>query len=334
MQLLEHEGMALFRKYRIPTPFGLLAESVDEIIQFYETNGPTVIKAQAPVGGRGKAGLVKVAKNKKDAQKYAKEILGSTLHGMPIKQVWLSTPIETYEEFYLALTFEEKPIVLFGPGGVDAESYRMKKYEFDEENLPDTPFPQEILKQLWILFKQEDATLAEINPLVRTPHGYYAFDSKIIIDDYALFRHTYEPSIHVGDETEREAVKAGLKYVALDGNIGVIANGAGLTMHTLDSLGDLKPANFLDLEGGADQAKVKKALEIVFSNPKVEKVLVNIFAGLTDVEEVVKGILQAKSDIPLFVRISGREEEKALKMLRNAGITAEKDLQKLVEAMK
>ncbi len=334
MQLLEHEGMALFRKYRIPTPFGLLAESVEEVVQFYEANGPIVIKAQIPFGGRGKAGLVKIAKNKREAQKYAKEILGSTLQGVPVKQVWVSPPIKIKEEFYVGITFEDTPVILLGPGGEDVESYRLKKYEFDEENLPKTSFPQEILKQLSTLFKHEDAMLAEINPLVRTAEGYFALDSKIIIDDYALSKHDFTPSVLSADKAEQEALEAGLQYVALGGNIGVMANGAGLTMHTLKCLGKLKPANFLDVGGGADHKKIAKGLKIMASNPKIKKILINIFGGITKCDEVAKGIIEAKCPLPLFIRLTGTNEEKAIKMLQDAGIHAERDLQKVLEAMK
>lgn len=333
MQLLEYEGMALFRKYRIPTPFGLLADSVEAVVQFYESNGPTIIKAQVPFGGRGHAGLVKIARNKREAQKFAKEILGSMYKGTVVRQVWVSIPLEAEKEYYLAITFEDRPVVIFGPGGVDVKPYLIKKYEINGE-LPEMPFPQEIVEQLWTLFQREDATLAEINPLVKTKDGYFALDSKIIIDDYALFRHAVEPSVHVAGKAEQEAIEAGLQYVALDGNIGVMANGAGLTMHTLDCLGDLKPANFLDIGGGASPEKVAKALRILDSNPQVERILISIFAGITKCDEVAKGIIDARCTKPLFIRLAGTNDEQGTKLLRRAGLDAYPGLQQALEAMR
>lgn len=362
MKLHEYQSKNIFSKYGIPIPKGRVAATAQEAKQIAEElGGRIVIKSQVLVGGRGKAGGVKLANNPAEAQQLAEQILALEIKGLPVRKVLVDEASAIDQEIYFAITNDraaKKPVMIASAaGGIDIEEVAAKEPEkiikihidpllgLREYQARDvavgTDLPREYWKDftkiamaLWNVYKETDATLAEINPLVITKEKkLIALDGKMMIDDNALFRQPELAEMRDTDEevpAEIEARKYGLSYIKLDGNIGCMVNGAGLAMTSMDviKLFGGEPANFLDVGGGADAKKVAAAMRIILTDKNVEAVLFNIFGGITRCDEVAKGILVAmdevKPKVPMVVRLVGTNAEEGRKLLENANmITAE-----------
>ncbi len=362
MKLHEYQSKLIFNKYNVPIPKGQVAATASEARQIAEElGGRVVIKAQVLVGGRGNAGGIKVAKNSEEAEAYASQILAMEIKGLPVRKVLVDEAAAIDQEIYLGVTNDRtarKPVVMASAaGGVDIEEVaaatpeKIIKYHIDpllglrdyqardiagSIDLPRDNWREfgEICKGLWRAYTENDATLAEINPLVITKEKrLMALDGKMLIDDNALFRHTDLAEMRDVDEeapSETEARKYGLSFIKLDGNIGCMVNGAGLAMTSMDviKLFGGEPANFLDIGGGAGADKVTAAMRIILADPSVKAVLYNIFGGITRCDEVAKGILAAmkevKPKVPMIVRLVGTNAEEGRALLAKANmITAE-----------
>jgi len=362
MKLHEYQSKTIFAKYGIPIPKGRVAATADEAKQIAEElGGRVVIKSQVLVGGRGKAGGVKVAKDADEAQELAQQILQMTIKGLPVRKVLVDEAAAIATEIYFAITNDraaKKPVMIASAaGGVDIEEVaattpeKIIKVHIDpllglrdyqaRDIAASIDLPRELWRDfakiasaLWQVYKETDAELAEINPLVITKDNkLVALDGKMLIDDSSLFRHADLAEIRDVDEeapAETEARRYGLSFIKLDGNIGCMVNGAGLAMTSMDivKLFGGEPANFLDIGGGAGADKVAAAMRIILSDPAVKAVLFNIFGGITRCDEVAKGILVAmdevKPKVPMVVRLVGTNAEEGRKLLENAKmITAE-----------
>jgi succinyl-CoA synthetase beta subunit len=362
MKLHEYQSKTIFAKYGIPIPKGRVAATADEAKQIAEElGGRVVIKAQVLVGGRGKAGGVKVAKNADEAAELAQQILTMTIKGLPVRKVLVDEAAAIAHEIYFSITNDRaarKPVMIASAaGGVDIEEVAAKtpekiiKIHIDpllglrdyqsRDIAASIDLPRELWRDfsriaagLWQAYKDNDAELAEINPLVITKDNkLIALDGKMLIDDNALFRHPDLAEIRDIDEeapAETEARRHGLSFIKLDGNIGCMVNGAGLAMTSMDivKLFGGEPANFLDIGGGAGAEKVAAAMRIILADPNVKAVLFNIFGGITRCDEVARGILTAmeevKPKVPMVVRLVGTNAEEGRKLLENANmITAE-----------
>ena len=362
MKLHEYQSKTIFSKYGIPIPKGRVAATAQEAKQIAEELGSrVVIKAQVLVGGRGKAGGVKLAKDPAEAAQLAAQILGMEIKGLPVRKVLVDEASAIDQEIYFSITNDraaKKPVMIASAaGGIDIEEVaandpdKIVKSHIDpllglrEYQARDVAvamdLPRENVKDfvkiamgLWEVFKATDATLAEINPLVITKDKkMVALDGKMLIDDSALFRQPDLNEMRDTDEeapAETEARKYGLSFIKLDGNIGCMVNGAGLAMTSMDviKLFGGEPANFLDIGGGAGADKVAAAMRIILTDPNVKAVLFNIFGGITRCDEVAKGILVAmdevKPKVPMVVRLVGTNAEEGRKLLENANmITAE-----------
>ncbi|MCX7871323.1 MAG: ADP-forming succinate--CoA ligase subunit beta [bacterium] len=351
MNLYEYQGKKLFEKYQIPTTKGILIDKnlENDYISLNELNinFPVVLKSQVKVGGRGKAGGIKVANNKDEFMKYIKQLFNLTIKGVKVNKILIDEYVPIEKEFYLSFIIDRSKnqvVFIFSPlGGIDIEEVaekqpdKISKLFFDYE-LFDFQIRDAILKvynekidvvkqienialKLFNLFKENDCILAEINPLVLTKDGrVFALDSKIIIDDNSEVVDQYEEEDEDISVIEREAKVRNLAYVELDGDIGIIGNGAGLVMTTMDLVGlyNGKPANFLDVGGGAKAEKVKESIHLVLKNPKIKALFINIFGGITRCDEVAKGIIQAFQEqsysIPVVIRLEGtnKQEGKAI----------------------
>ena len=362
MKLHEYQSKAIFAKYGIPIPKGTVAENAEAARQVAAQIGKkVVIKSQVLVGGRGKAGGIKVAATPNDAEKLADQILEMTIKGLPVRKVLVDEAINIAREIYLGVVVDRstRRATMMGSatGGVEIEevarvtpekiirvaidpAFGLQEYQardlafaigIDKSNVREFTT---IATGLYRAFVDVDASLAEINPLVVTGEGkLIAADGKIVLDDNALYRHLDLEQLRDVDEEsseEQQARKAGLSYVKLDGNIGCMVNGAGLAMATMDVIKFYcgEPANFLDIGGGAKAEKVKVALEIILSDPNVKAVLFNIFGGITRGDEVARGIVEGlkgvKTNVPMVARIVGTNAEEGRKILANANmITAE-----------
>lgn len=362
MKLHEYQSKAIFANYGIPIPRGRVAENTAEARAIAEElGGRVVVKSQVLVGGRGKAGGIRLAKTAEEAETVAAQLLGMTIKGLAVRRVLVDEAANIETEIYLGITNDRaarKPVIMASAaGGVDIEEIARQSPEkifkvhvdpllgLREYQARDIAacidIPREywksfiaITRGLWWAYCETDATLAEINPLVITAnHQLIALDGKMVIDDNALFRRPAIASLRDVDEdteAEVEARKHGLAYIQLEGQIGCMVNGAGLAMATMDmiKLQGGEPANFLDIGGGAGADKVAAAFRIILSDPKVRAVLINIFGGITRCDEVARGILMAmtdvKSTIPMVVRLAGTNAEEGRNLLRNAQmITAE-----------
>lgn len=362
MKLHEYQSKNIFSKYGIPIPKGRVATTAQEAKQIAEElGGRVVVKSQVLVGGRGKAGGVKLAKNPAETEQLAEQILALEIKGLPVRKVLIDEASAIDQEIYFAITNDraaKKPVMIASAaGGIDIEEVAAKEPEkiikihidpllgLREYQARDVAvgidLPREYWKDftkiamaLWNVYKETDATLAEINPLVITKEKkLLALDGKMMIDDNALFRQPELAEMRDTDEevpAEIEARKYGLSYIKLDGNIGCMVNGAGLAMTSMDviKLFGGEPANFLDVGGGADAKKVAAAMRIILTDKNVEAVLFNIFGGITRCDEVAKGILVAmdevKPKVPMVVRLVGTNAEEGRKLLENANmITAE-----------
>lgn len=362
MKLHEYQSKTIFSKYGIPIPKGRVAATADEAKQIAEElGGRAVIKAQVLVGGRGKAGGVKVARTADEAAELAQQILTMTIKGLPVRKVLVDEAAAIEHEIYFSITNDraaKKPVMIASAaGGVDIEEVaattpeKIIKVHIDpllglrdyqsRDIAASIDLPRELWRDfskiasgLWQAYKETDAELAEINPLVITKDNkLVALDGKMLIDDNSLFRHADLAEIRDVDAeapAETEARRYGLSFIKLDGNIGCMVNGAGLAMTSMDivKLFGGEPANFLDIGGGAKADKVAAAMRIILSDPNVKAILFNIFGGITRCDEVAKGILVAmdevKPKVPMVVRLVGTNAEEGRKLLENANmITAE-----------
>ena len=353
MDLYEYQGKELLRQFGIETLEGTVAASPEEARAAAERFGGTVaIKAQVLTGGRGKAGGIKVVHDPEEAEEAARQILGMDIKGHTVRQVLVEAGAEIKNEMYLSLLVdraEKKPLILFSTeGGVDIEEvaetnpgsivriyidpllgllpYQVRELTFDAGLEGDVAKGVgKTLSNLYKAFTESDASLVEINPLVSTKDGrVLALDSKVTIDNSSLYRHSDIADLHdveAADPEEQRAQEAGLQYVKLDGDVGILGNGAGLVMSTLDVVAQAggEPANFLDVGGGADAEKTSEALDIVTSNKEVKSVLFNIFGGITRGDEVARGLLGAleRSEItlPIVVRLDGTNAEEGRQIL-------------------
>lgn len=358
MKFLEYQVKERFRAAGIPVPDGRVARTPDEAALAAGSLGPVAVKAQVPVGGRGKAGGIKLARTPVDAKRAAQEILGMSIKGFVVKEVLCETAQEITGEVYLGLTLDrdarQPVLILSAQGGMEIEEVAEHQPEAIARLYPDPwkgPLAFEVrelifraglgplhaqlsplVTRLYALARQLDATTLEINPLALTRDGgLVAADGKLEVDDNATFRHkdlqgADDPT---DDPLEIEARRRKLTYVKLDGFIGVIGNGAGLVMNTLDLVQREggRAANFLDIGGGAKAEVVHNALELLTMDPRVKGILVNIFGGITRGDEVARGIIDASRDLnlqlPLVVRMTGTREEEGRRMLQEAGITPE-----------
>jgi succinyl-CoA synthetase beta subunit len=362
MKLHEYQSKMIFSKFGIPIPKGRVATTAAEAKAIAEElGGRVVVKSQVLVGGRGKAGGVKLAKNADEAEQLAGQILGMEIKGLPVRKVLVDEAAGIDSEIYFSITNDRayrKPVMIASAaGGVEIEEVAAKtpekitKVHIDPllglrdyqalDIAASIDLPRDLWKDfgriaagLWQVYVQNDATLAEINPLVITKdHKLVALDGKMLIDDSALYRHPDLAEMRDLDAeapAETEARKYGLTYIKLDGNIGCMVNGAGLAMTTMDIVklfgGD--PANFLDIGGGANADKVAAAMRIILSDTSVRTILLNIFGGITRCDEVAHGILEATRQVkpraPMVVRLVGTNAAEGRQILADASmITAE-----------
>jgi succinyl-CoA synthetase beta subunit len=357
VDLYEYQGKQLFGRFGIPVSEGRLAESPEQARSAAEElGGPVVVKAQVLTGGRGKAGGIKLAADPMEAEARAREILGLDIRGHVVRRLWVERASEIAKEYYLSVTFdrgEKKPLfMLTTEGGVDIEEVAettpealarlhvdpLVGYEpYQGRWLTFTagitdPGEQSqvvaIVEKLYRAFVECDAMLCEVNPLIVTPEGEVrALDSKFSVDDNALFRHPEIAEMRdpeAGDRQEALAREKGVTYVKLDGEVGILGNGAGLVMSTLDVIAQVggRPANFCDLGGGGDAEGVVDALEVITSDGQVRSILFNIFGGITRCDEVARGILVAldrmQIERPIVVRLDGTNAEEARRLLGEA----------------
>jgi len=362
MKLHEYQSKFVFSKYGIPIPRGRVANSAHEARQIAEElGGRVVIKSQVLVGGRGKAGGIRLAKSPKEAEDLATLLLGMDIKGLAVQKILVDEAVGIAKEIYLGITNDRaarRPVMMASSaGGVDIEEVaaqtpeKIIKIHIDpllglrEYQARDMAVSMDLPRQfwrafgeitngLWQAYQENDATLAEINPLVITSdQRLVALDGKMVLDDNALFRHSdlnEMRDLGAEDPLEVEARKYALSYINLDGNVGCMVNGAGLAMATMDiiKLCGGEPANFLDIGGGASAEKVAAALRIILADPKVKAVLFNIFGGITRCDEVARGVLSAlsevKTNVPMVARLVGTNSEEGLRLLANANmVTAE-----------
>ncbi len=342
MKLLEYEAKQIFAKEGIQVPKGILVNRHEEIlIPADALAGKVVVKAQVDIGGRGKAGGVLMADHE-TVIATARQLLDATIKGLPVQRVLIEERLDIQHEYYVSITIDrvkKQPVILFAEtGGVDIEETAHEKKGAVRSVsfcplLTDVPgfllrelcgdAPPEIQKtvnRLYRVFCHKDALLAEINPLVTTPGGVYAADAKLIIDDNSLTRQGIAVNRDLTGR-EREAEKHGFSFVELDGSIGVIGNGAGLTMATLDLIEYYGggAADFLDVGGGADSERVMHAVRLVAGVPKVKVIVVNLLGGITRCDEVARGIIEAGVCVPVIVRIAGTNAEEGRKLLSEKG---------------
>ena len=353
MDLYEYQGKELLRHYDLETLPGVVAGTPEEAGRAAETLGGTVaIKAQVLTGGRGKAGGIKVVSGPREAEEVAGKILGMDIRGHTVRRVYVEGGAEIDREFYLSITVDrsaKQPLILFSTeGGVDIEEVAETKPEAIVRLHVDPlvgllPYQvREIvfaaglegdaargvgrtLTHLYEAFKGLDASLVEINPLVLTKDGrVLTLDAKVTVDNSSLYRHQDIAGLHdveAADPHEQRALEVGLQYVKLDGDIGILGNGAGLVMSTLDVVAQAggEPANFCDVGGGADAEEISIALDIVTSNEQVRSVLFNIFGGITRGDEVARGLLAAIErtgiTLPIVVRLDGTNAEEGRRIL-------------------
>ncbi len=369
MNIHEYQAKEIFRKYGIPIPPGEVATTPEEAEAIARKFGSTVVvKAQVHAGGRGKAGGVKLAKNPAEAGKVAAQILKLTIKGLPVQKVLVTPAADIASEAYVGIIVDrasKRAVFMASPaGGIDIEEvaaktpdkilrhaidprYGLQMFEamqlafFLYSDMKQVRPAAKILLQLYKAFSENGGSLAEINPLVTTPAGdVVALDAKMVIDDNELDR---RPDIAaMRDESaenpsEVEARKANLTFIKLEGNVGCVVNGAGLAMATMDLVKYYggEPANFLDIGGSSNPEKVVAALRIITSDPSVKAILFNIFGGITRTDDVANGIVtaikQSPLKVPLVIRLTGTNEEIALKILKENGLSAMTDMDEAVK---
>jgi succinyl-CoA synthetase beta subunit len=357
VDLYEHQGKELFARFGIPTGEGRVAHTPDEARAGAEAlgGGRVVVKAQVLAGGRGKAGGVKVADGPADAEEKARGILGLDIKGHVTRRVWVEKAISIDREYYFSITFDrgaKAPLFMLSTmGGMDIEAVAVDHPDklarlhldpaiglepfFVRRLLYAAGVPKDehkgvgdVIAKAFAMYQDTDAMLVEVNPLVITAEGaVVAADAKVTIDDNALFRHPDIADMRdtaAADPQEQMARERQVTYVKLDGTIGILGNGAGLVMSTLDVVDQVggTPANFLDVGGGADADKIVTALEVILSDPKVKAILFNIFGGITRCDEVAKGILAALErldiEVPIVVRLDGTNDVEGRQLLADA----------------
>jgi len=358
MDLFEYQGKQYFARYGIPVSAGDVATTVDDAVAIAERIGyPVVVKAQVQVGGRGKAGGIKLASDAAEARVHAGNILGMDIKGHVVRRVWVERASDIAEEYYASFTLDRAAkrhlLMLSAQGGVDIEEVAAKdpgaivrlhvnpieglteaaaRAAAAEARIPERAQAgvASILVQLYECFTAGDCDLAEINPLILKPTGeVHALDAKVSLDANASFRHPewdeFAATVEL-DDRERLAREKNLQYIGLDGTVGIIANGAGLAMSTLDVVNQVggSAANFLDIGGGANAEVMAGALEVINSDQKVRSILINIFGGITRGEEVAKGIVEAVSRVslraPIVIRLDGTNADEGRRILAEAGI--------------
>ena len=358
MDLLEYQGKQLFARHGVPVPAGKPARTVKEAVEAAEEIGyPCVVKAQVQIGGRGKAGGIKVARNREQAEQHAQAILGMDIRGLTVYELWIETASEIASEYYASVIFDRSakaPLVMLSTkGGMDIEQVADEDpdaiarlhvdpllgfQDFHGRRLAyearvDADVVRGVgamLAKLYDTFIAEEATLVEVNPLIVTPdREVKALDAKVTLDGNALFRHPENAALRdpsQEDPQEQMAKERGLTYVKLDGDIGILGNGAGLVMSTLDVVAQAggSPANFLDAGGGSKAEAITSAVEVILSDPKVKAVLFNIFGGITRCDEVARGLIEAFAQInptvPFVVRLDGTNDVEGRALLAEANL--------------
>jgi succinyl-CoA synthetase beta subunit len=358
MDLLEYQGKQLFARHDIPVPSGRPATTVDDAVAAADEIGyPCVVKAQVLIGGRGKAGGIKVAANAEEAREHASAILGMDIKGLQVHEVWIEAASDIAAELYASIVFDRgarAPLVMLSTkGGMDIEEvaatepealatlhvdpllgfqdFHARRLAYQAGVDADVIRPVgAMLARLYAAFTGEEAMLMEVNPLIVTgDRAVVALDAKVTLDDNALFRHPQNAALRnpsAEDPQEQMAKERGLTYVKLDGNIGILGNGAGLVMSTLDvvALAGGRPANFLDAGGGSQADEVTSAVEVILANDQVTAVLFNIFGGITRCDEVAKGLIEAfnqiKPEVPFVVRLDGTNDVEGRKLLADADL--------------
>lgn len=354
MDLYEHQGKELFAKHHIPVPQGIVATSSEEAAKANDQlGGKSVVKVQVQIGGRGKGGGIKLVSSASEAAEAARAMLEGGFKDMKVIRVLVEEQLPIRAEFYMAITLDRTAgdylAMVSSEGGMDIEEVAATKPEalrrrhidpmlgmqsyqarFLTGGLPeDARGPAaEVIQKLWGLIEDSDATLVEINPLVLLEDGrVVALDAKVTVDDSALYRQAELAelaNVFPIDPTEARAKREGLQYVKLDGSVGIIGNGAGLVMSTLDVVAQAggKAANFLDIGGGASAGLMATSLEVILSDPAVRSVLINVFGGITRCDLVAKGILEAlervEARVPLVVRLDGTNAEEGRRILSEA----------------
>jgi succinyl-CoA synthetase beta subunit len=358
MDLLEYQGKLLFARHGIPVPTGKPASTVEAAVAAADEIGyPCVVKAQVLIGGRGKAGGVKLAKDRAQATEHATAILGMDIKGFTVHEVWIEGASDIAEEYYASIVFDraaKAPLVMLSTqGGMDIEEVAENSPEalarlhvdpllgFQEFHGRKLAFAAGIpadlirpvgamLSKLYDAFVAEEAMLIEVNPLIVTPaRDVTALDAKVTLDDNSLYRHTDNAALRdpsAQDPQEQMAHERGLTYVKLDGDIGILGNGAGLVMSTLDVVAQAggAPANFLDAGGGSKSDAIVSAVEVILSDDKVRAVLFNIFGGITRGDEVAKGLIEAygilRPTVPFVVRLDGTNDVEGRRLLAEADL--------------
>jgi succinyl-CoA synthetase beta subunit len=365
MDLLEYQGKQLFARHGVPVPDGRHAASVEEAVDAADELGyPVVVKAQVQIGGRGKAGGIKLAGDRDEVREHAEAILGMDIRGLTVHELWIESASKIAAEYYASVVFDRSAkaplLMLSTKGGMDIEEvaaedpaaiarlhvdpllgfqdFHGRRLAFDARIDADVVRPVgAMLGKLYEVFISEEATLVEVNPLIVTPgtggngagREVKALDAKITLDDNALFRHAENSELRdlsKEDPQERMAKERGLTYVKLDGDIGILGNGAGLVMSTLDVVAGAggRPANFLDAGGGSKAEAITGAVEVILSNPNVKAVLFNIFGGITRGDEVARGLIEAFHQInprvPFVVRLDGTNDEEGRRLLAEANL--------------
>jgi succinyl-CoA synthetase beta subunit len=358
MDLLEYQGKQLFARHGLKVSHGLPVSTVEDALAAAEEVGyPVVVKAQVLIGGRGKAGGVKLAANAEETREHAGNILGMDIHGHTVRTLWIEHASDIATEYYASVLLDRSaklPLVMFSTeGGVDIEEVAENTPEklirrhvdpltglsheqaatIAREGKADADVIEGVADALVALYEvwlEEDATLAEINPLIVTPEREVrALDAKVSLDGNALYRHPENQELsdkENEDPLERRANEEGVQYVKLDGDIGILGNGAGLVMSTLDVVSQAggAPANFLDAGGGSNAETIKQAVDLILANEAVKAVLVNIFAGITRCDEVAMGLIAAfaeiKPSVPFVVRLDGTNDVEGRRLLVEASL--------------
>ncbi len=358
MDLLEYQGKQLFARHGLAVSDGEAVETVEDAVAAANRIGyPVVVKAQVLIGGRGKAGGVKLADNEQQAREHAASILGLDIKGHTVRTLWIEHASDIATEYYASVLLDrgaKKPLVMFSTeGGVEIEQVaeespdklirrnvdalegltREEAVSIATDGGADTDVVEGVADALVALYEvwvEEDASLTEINPLIVTPEREVkALDAKVSLDANALFRHPENADLsdkENQDPIERAASEQGLQYVKLDGDIGVLGNGAGLVMSTLDVVAQAggEPANFLDAGGGSDAEKIKQAVSLILANDAVKAVLFNIFGGITRCDEVANGLVAAfgelKPEVPFVVRLDGTNDVQGREILEGADL--------------
>ena len=358
MDLLEYQGKQLFARHGIPVPAGRPATSVDEALSAADAVGfPCVVKAQVQIGGRGKLGGIKVAKDRDEVRDHAGNILGMDIKGLTVHEVWIEEASQIEAEYYTSIVFDRSAkapfIMLSTKGGMDIEAvaeedpnaiaslhvdpllgfqdYHGRRLAFEAGVDADLVRPVgAMLTKLYDAFVAEDAMLVEVNPLIVTPERELrALDAKVTLDGNAMFRHPENAALRnpsAEDPQEQMAKERGLTYVKLGGDIGILGNGAGLVMSTLDVVAQAggQPANFLDAGGGSKADAIVAAVEVILADPKVRAVLFNIFGGITRCDEVANGLIEAfdrvQPEVPFVVRLDGTNDEEGRRLLAEADL--------------